>query len=150
MITFELLWALFKPNTIACCPTYGDQDQPRAFKIEYAVKESNFMKGSWYSIEGRYLEYDGRSFGMGTMHEDVQTFTGSRKISSLNCYPLQYHKDVDKLRNTLIERGKKFVALKGMNYRMHKGMCYSCIESSRLMLTFHLQEWHTPNGRGRS
>jgi ATPase family associated with various cellular activities (AAA) len=125
MITFDLLWALYKPNTIAYCATYGDHDQPRAFKIDYATKDSHFMKGVWYSIEGRYLEYDGKSFGMGTMHTDVMSFTGSRKISSLDCYPLQYHKDPEGVRATLIERGKKFAALKGMNYRYHKGMAYT-------------------------
>ena len=35
-ITFELLWALFKSNEIAYCQTYGNPDEPRAFKIEYA------------------------------------------------------------------------------------------------------------------
>jgi len=35
-ITFDLLWALFKSNEIAYCPTYGNVDEPRAFKIEYA------------------------------------------------------------------------------------------------------------------
>ena len=35
-ITFDLLWALFKSNEIAYCPTYGNTDEPRAFKIEYA------------------------------------------------------------------------------------------------------------------
>lgn len=125
MITFDLLWALFKPNTVAYCATYGDHDQPRAFKIDYATKDSHFMKGVWYNIEGRYLEYDGKSFGMGSMHTDVMSFTGSRKISSLDCYPLQYHKDPEGVRATLIERGKKFAALKGMNYRFHKGMAYT-------------------------
>lgn len=124
-ITFDLLWALYKPNTIAYCSTYGDSDQPRAFKIDYATKESHFMKGTWYSIEGKYLEYDGKSFGMGAMHADVTSFQGARKISSLDCFPLQYHRDVDKLRTQLIERGKKFVALKGMNYRCHTGMAYT-------------------------
>ncbi len=80
------------------------------------------MKGTWYNIEGRYLEYDGKTFGMGTMEVEVEQFKGPRKISSLACYPLKYHKDSDVLRQQLIERGKKFVALKGMNYRFHKGM----------------------------
>ena len=35
-ITFDLLWALYKSNEIAYCPTYGAADEPRAFKIEYA------------------------------------------------------------------------------------------------------------------
>jgi SpoVK/Ycf46/Vps4 family AAA+-type ATPase len=123
-ITFDLLWALFKPNDIAYCPTYGNADEPRAFKIEYATKESHFMKGQWYDIEGRYLEYDGKSFGMGTMSIDVEAFKGPRKITGLACYPLKYHKDVEGLKKNLIERGKKFVSLKGMNYRFHKGMAF--------------------------
>lgn len=80
------------------------------------------MKGVWYNIEGRYLEYDGKTFGMGTMEVEVEQFKGPRKISSLACYPLKYHKDSELLKQQLIERGKKFVALKGMNYRFHKGM----------------------------
>ncbi|KAJ5094968.1 hypothetical protein N7532_007259 [Penicillium argentinense] len=123
-ITFDLLWALFKPNTIAYCPTYGNADEPRAFKIEYAIKESSFMKGQWYSVEGRYLEYDGKDFGFGTMSAEVESFKGARKITSLACYPLQYHRDSEALRARLIERGKRFVALRGMNYRFHKGMAF--------------------------
>lgn len=125
MITFELLWALYKPNVIAYCSTYGDSDEARAFKIDFTTKESHFMRGTWYSIEGRYLEYDGKTFGMGTMHSEVTSFQGVRKISSLECYPLQYHKDADAMRAKLIERGKQFVSLQGMNYRYHKGMAYT-------------------------
>ncbi|KAL8672848.1 MAG: hypothetical protein Q9168_002724 [Polycauliona sp. 1 TL-2023] len=121
-ITFDLLWALFKSNEIAYCPTYSNPDEPRAFKIEYATKENSFMKGTWYNIEGRYLEYDGKQFGMGTMEVEVEQFKGPRKISSLACYPLKYHKDAESLKLKLIERGKKFVGLEGMNYRFHKGM----------------------------
>lgn len=123
-ITFDLLWALFKPNTIAYTPTYGNSDEPRAFKIEYAVKESSFMKGQWYSVEGRYLEYDGKDFGFGNMSAEVESFKGARKITSLSCYPLQYHRDSEALRARLVERGKRFVALRGMNYRFHKGMAF--------------------------
>lgn len=124
-ITFDLLWALYKPNTIAYCSTYGDSDEGRAFKIDFATKDQNFMKGVWYNVEGRYLEYDGKSFGMGTLHNEVPAFQGVRKISSLECFPIQYHKDPEKIREQLIERGKKFVQLQGMNHRYHKGMAYA-------------------------
>ncbi|KAF5861370.1 hypothetical protein ETB97_000333 [Aspergillus alliaceus] len=123
-ITFDLLWALFKPNTIAYTPTYGNQDEPRAFKIEYATKESSFMKGQWYSIEGRYLEYDGKTFGMGTMLAEVESFKGARKITTLSCYPLKYHRETEDVKAKLIERGKKFVSLRGTNYRFLKGMAF--------------------------
>src|SRR5690348_14741520 len=34
IITFDLLWALFKPNTLAFSTTYGNENEPRAFRVE--------------------------------------------------------------------------------------------------------------------
>jgi hypothetical protein len=123
-ITFDLLWALFKPNCVAYTPTYGSTDDPRCFKVDYANKESSFMRGEWYCIEGRYLEYDGKKFGLGDFAADLESFKGARKITSLAAYPIEYHKDPEGLRKELIERGKKFVGLQGMNYRAHKGLAF--------------------------
>lgn len=53
LITFDLLWALWKPNTLAYMTTYGSHDEPRAFKVDLAEKESHFMKGDSYRIEGK-------------------------------------------------------------------------------------------------
>ncbi|KAF2467325.1 uncharacterized protein BDR25DRAFT_345066 [Lindgomyces ingoldianus] len=123
-ITFDLLWALFKPNTIAFTPTYGSTEDPRCFKVDYANKERHPLRGEWYSIEGRYLEYDGKVFGLGDLEVHVEAFKGPRKITSLATYPLQYHKDPEGVKKQLVERGKKFVGLQGMNYRFHKGLAY--------------------------
>jgi hypothetical protein len=37
-ITFDLMWALFKPNEIAITSCYGHWDEPRCFKVDYATK----------------------------------------------------------------------------------------------------------------
>lgn len=123
-ITFELLWAIFKPNCIAYTSTYGSTNDPRCFKVDYTVKCSNFMRGEYYCVEGRYLEYDGKSLGLGDFSADVDSFKGPRKITSLECCPLHYHKDVEGVTKQLVERGKKFVALEGMSYKAMKGMAY--------------------------
>lgn len=123
-ITFDLLWALFKPNTIAYTATYGSVEDPRCFKVDYATKESSFMRGEWYSIDGRYMEYDGKCFGLGELGVDIDPFKGPRRITSLATYPLKYHKDPESIKNQLIERGQKFVALQGMNYRFHRGLAF--------------------------
>lgn len=123
-ITFELLWALFKPNTIAFTNAYGSTEDPRCFKVDYATKDSSFMRGEWYCIEGRYLEYDGKSFGLGEFEIDVESFKGPRKITSLSTYPLKYHKDPSGIKKQLVERGKRFVSMQGMNYRFHKGLAF--------------------------
>ncbi|KAH6846117.1 hypothetical protein AA0118_g10281 [Alternaria tenuissima] len=124
-ITYDLVWALFKPNTIAYTPTYHNKDDPRCFKVDTAYEYESWMTGikSWY-VDGKYLEYDGKSFGLGDHQITIQAFKGHKKITSLSAYPLKYHKDPEGIRNQLIERGKKFVALQGMNFRLQKGIAY--------------------------
>lgn len=124
LITFDLLWALYKPNTLGFMATYGTVHEPRAFSIRYAEKLYNFMKGEWYFVEGKYLEYDGKTWGMGIVDCEVPAFKGARKITSLACYPLRYHKNEEQLRKTLIERGKKFVSLQGVQYKSHEGLAF--------------------------
>lgn len=124
-ITYDLIWALFKPNTIAYSHTYGNKEDPRCFKADSVLKEGNFLGEEWWTIDGRYLEYDGTTFGLGDLAVKVDPFKGTRKITSLPAYPLSYHKDPEGLRKQLIERGKKFVALQGMNYRYHAGLAVS-------------------------
>ncbi len=51
-------------------------------------------------------------------------FRGARKITSLGCYPLEYHKNEAQLRKDLVARGKKFVELSGVHYKSHQGMAY--------------------------
>lgn len=58
------------------------------------------------------------------MDVDVTSFKGARKINSLATYPIQYHKDEAKLRTDLIERGKKFVRLQGVQYKSMEGLAY--------------------------
>lgn len=93
-ITYDLVWALFKPNTIAFTPTYHNKDDPRCFKVETAYEYESWMTGvkSWY-VDGKYLEYDGKSFGLGDHQITIQDFKGHKKITSLSAYPLKYHKD---------------------------------------------------------
>jgi hypothetical protein len=138
-ITFDLVWALFKPNTIVYTPTYSNKEDPRAFKVDYCYKQRDFLQREWYDIEGRYLEYDGKNFGLGEYYVRINAFKGPRKISSLDGFPLSFHKEPEALREQLVERGKKFVSLQGQNYRMHKGIAVSstaqCCNLSSVLTT---------------
>ena len=142
LITFDLLWALWKPGTLVYTETYGCHDEPRAFKVDMSEKHYSMMGGEFFWVEGKvrpyhppapmslltcisqYFEYDGKQFGYGTTSTEISNFQGARKITSLPCYPLKYHKNEAKLRETLIERGKKFVQLSGVHYKGHQGMAF--------------------------
>ncbi|KAJ4289132.1 hypothetical protein N0V90_011474 [Kalmusia sp. IMI 367209] len=127
-ITYSLVWALFKPNTIAYTPTYGNKDDPRCFKVDYCYDTEDWFGNKKWNIEGRYLEYDGKVFGFGDHYVAIPAFRGPKKITNLGAYPLKFHKNPEALKDQLTERGKKFVALQGMNYRFHNGLGYQKIK----------------------
>jgi hypothetical protein len=93
-ITYDLCWALFKPNTIAFAPTYSNKDDPRCFKVDVTYEYESWLTGakSWV-VDGRYLEYDGKVFGLGDHQVQISAFKGHKKITSLAAYPLEYHED---------------------------------------------------------
>lgn len=95
-ITYDLVWALFKPNTIAFTPTYGNKDDPRCFRVDFSYEyESWLTQAKSLVVDGRYLEYDGKAFGLGDHQVQIQAFKGHKKITSLSAYPLKYHKDCE-------------------------------------------------------
>ncbi|KAG5757734.1 hypothetical protein H9Q72_014125 [Fusarium xylarioides] len=144
LITFELLWALWKPDTLVYATTYGNASEPRVFKVESAHLHHSVMRGSYYHVEGKYMEFDGKRFGYGNTSVEIDGFQGAKKIKSLTCYPLQYHHNEQKLRLDLIERGKKFASLSGVHYKSYKGIAFMKrrngsvmkfnIQSSRVMI----------------
>ncbi|KAF2004759.1 hypothetical protein P154DRAFT_519212 [Amniculicola lignicola CBS 123094] len=136
-ITWDLVWALFKPNSIAFTHTYANIDDPRCFKVDQCLEQSDFMGEKWYGIEGQYLEYDGKNFGLGDFYIQIDHFQGPRKITSLAAYPLEYHKDPEGVKKTMVERGKTFVALQGMNYRFLKGLGYFKYKRSVLKMSIN-------------
>ncbi|CAI6334154.1 unnamed protein product [Periconia digitata] len=135
-ITYNLIWALFKPNTIIYTPTYGNKDDPRCFKVDYCYEEEDWFGNKKWNIEGRYLEYDGKVFGLGDHFVQILFFKGPRRISNVGAYPLSYHKNPEALREQLVERGKKFVSLQGMNYRFQKGLAYRKVK--RVVMKFNI------------
>ena len=121
-ITFDLLWALFKPGTIAFTHWYKSTEAPYCFRVESVSKESSILRGEYWEIEGRYLDYDGKTFGLGHTAVEIDSFKGVRKITSLSVYPLSCHKDPEGITEELVERGQKFVALQGRHYRTQTGL----------------------------
>jgi hypothetical protein len=87
VISFDLVWALFKPGTIAYTSTYQNEDDPRCFKVETAQEHDDCV------LDGKYLQCDGERFSMAHYRVVIQAFEGCKKITDLAAYPLQYHKD---------------------------------------------------------
>jgi hypothetical protein len=59
----------------------------------------------------RYLEYDGKNFGLGEHEVSIHAFKGHKKITSLAAYPLEYHKDAEVSGHTFLEFSERLRSL---------------------------------------
>ncbi|OCK73251.1 hypothetical protein K432DRAFT_313292, partial [Lepidopterella palustris CBS 459.81] len=122
-ITFNLLWALFRPNTpvITIC---DGSDQPRCLIYDSGEVKTSHFGEKYFELDCHYLDYDGNVFGEVTTTLAIPEFRSKRKIISLNVFPLEYHKTQADVRRDLIRNGRKFMSLQGINHCEYEGLAY--------------------------
>ncbi|TPX21797.1 hypothetical protein DIZ76_015760 [Coccidioides immitis] len=113
-ITFELLWALFKPNKLIFMVD-PNSEQPQCF-VYNSGKVINISQGICFEIECRSLDYDRRAFSEMTSILQIPKFQSAKKISDLPVFPLEYHNSKSKIEPELVERGRKFVKFMDITY----------------------------------
>lgn len=140
-ITFNLLYAVLIPRTvfITRCTKTGE---PRALKLLSATLEMS-PRGPFYSlcchgVEAASADDDDDddddnvdadierdstlSFGLDQTWLNIHEFKGTRKISTLSAFPIQYHPDPDAIRARLIRRGRKWAVLSGIHHVAYRGL----------------------------
>ena len=158
-ITFDLLYAIMVPRTILVteCPI---TKEPRAVQLVTATTVCTLSGGlldilcqsvdafdaetqidPWGTGPSAEVEAQkagiGKAFGRVQHRVIIPMFRGTRKIATLDAYPIKYHASPDQLRKQLITRGQKWLSLRGIHHRQYKGsassMGYSPSGSKKLI-----------------
>lgn len=142
-ITFDLLYAVMVPRSILVteCPI---TKEPRALQLVSATKVCTLTGGlldmlcesvdafdsetqidPWGTGPSAEAEAQkagaGKAFGRVQHRVIIPSFKGTRKIASLDAYPIKYHANPEQLKKTLINRGQKWLALRGIHHMQYKG-----------------------------
>ncbi|CAG8147897.1 unnamed protein product, partial [Penicillium nalgiovense] len=80
-ITYDLLWALFKPGCRVYTTCIGTKE-PRCVVFD-AGEEMTQNDETWLNLECRFLDYDGIKFGEAGIFLRVAKFRGSKPIETL-------------------------------------------------------------------
>lgn len=121
-ITYDLLWALFKPGSHVFTTCFGTKE-PRCVIFD-AGEEVTQNDETWFNLECRFLDYDGVKFGEAGIFLRVAKFRGSKPIQSLEAFPLRHHPNKEQVRQDLVERGQKFRDLAGSHIQHCKGNAF--------------------------
>ncbi|KAI3092915.1 hypothetical protein CBS147333_10170 [Penicillium roqueforti] len=121
-ITYDLLWALFKPGCHVYTTCIGTKE-PRCVIFD-AGEEITQNDETWFNLECRFLDYDGLKFGEAGIFLRVPKFRGSKPIATLEAYPLCHHPSHEQVRKDLVQRGQKFRDLAGSHIRHCKGSAF--------------------------
>lgn len=121
-ITFDLLWALFKPGSHVFATCFGTKE-PRCVIFD-AGEEVTQNDETWFNLECRFLDYDGVKFGEAGVFLRVGKFRGSKPIEGIEAFPLRHHPSYEQVRRDLVGRGQKFRDLAGSHIRHCKGNAF--------------------------
>jgi hypothetical protein len=122
-ITYDLLWAVFKPNSMVYTTCFGT-GKPRCVTYDGGEEKETSHGVKYYNMECRYLDYDGQVFGEASIDLAIVKFRGKKRISTLKAFPLQYHPDESVAKADIVECGRKFVSMLGAHHRHCRGTAF--------------------------
>jgi len=122
-INFNLLWALFKPNTHILI-IYEGSDQPRCLIYNLGNFKTSLFSEKSFELDYYYFSYNGKAFSEVKTTLSIPEFHLTIKITSLKVFPLRYYKRQAEIKQDFISNSQKFISLKGINYRKYKGIAF--------------------------
>ena len=108
MVTFESLWTIFSPGALVYGKPFLGQDQIFIVQDNLGTWPETGRKRSKWTLQCLTYDWDGNSFKRVALQLDIDNFEGSKPITSLPFYPLDYHQQPEVLKQRLVERGAKF------------------------------------------
>ena len=108
LVTFESLWTLFAPGTLVYGKPFLGQDQVFIVHDNINPWPLNGRKTPTWTLQCWTYDWNGKTFKRMALRLHIESFEGTRPISSLPFYPLDYHQEPEVLKKRLSERGAKY------------------------------------------
>ncbi|GAB7357498.1 hypothetical protein MBLNU459_g0032t1 [Dothideomycetes sp. NU459] len=119
VMTYEYLWTLFQPGQII----WSRQDgQDCAHRLQSSKYDIDNDCNPVFRLMLLYVDYDGSKFGYKMRSVSICAYEGTKSITSLVAFPLDFHPRKAELVQNLVERGSKVEYFAGTHYRAYDGI----------------------------
>ncbi|RGP78409.1 hypothetical protein FLONG3_3545 [Fusarium longipes] len=117
-ILFKDMWQILSPHEFAVTSFYGVEAVCRITKYELVEPPSC---PDYWKIYLEYVDWNGHRCGYASTHVVIREFDGYRRVSSLPVYPLSFDSKEAEIRQRVVQRGRKFEALRGYHFQRCSG-----------------------------
>lgn len=118
VITYEHLWTIFQPGCTVHSVSYGRECGQKFVQGSY-IEHPKY--GPCFQMTCQQIDWDGEKMGWSTQYPLVPGFAGTKPITELEAFPLEFHPDCVALTAKLVLRGKLFEHFAGYHYKAYKG-----------------------------
>ena len=118
VITFHLLWAIFRPGDLIFTLDNGKET---CFQLNIA-EYGTFGCARAFLLQLEQIDWSGTTFGRSSTTRSITSFDGTKPIIQLQQFPFPFHPDKEAVRERLISRGRRFQELKGYHYKSYEGL----------------------------
>jgi hypothetical protein len=120
LITFPLLWTLFRPNVLAI--GHDEFKQTFAFFVREVSEGEDQQGNPFLSLNCAYLDHDGDALKERSgVNLSIYGFDGARDISSLPYYPLEMHEEPEQLKQYLLKNARSAMKVHGRHLVEYTG-----------------------------
>ena len=112
-ITFDHAWMIFQPG---CIVVSSSKVGLAAFELERAEYEENEL-GKVLRLNCECLDWNGSQYNREIVKIDLLEFGGTRKIRTLEVFPIELSDEKEQIKSQLIEQGKGFESLTHYQYQ---------------------------------
>jgi len=78
--------------------------------------------GSEFVLFARNIRWDGVKLGYSATDLKISPFEGTKAITDLAAYPIEYYPSPEALKQSLRSRGEKFLSLRGIHHKAYQGV----------------------------
>ena len=122
-ITYDLLWALFKPNTHIYTAIL-DAEKPACYRYDSGKERTTNGGTPYFHVECRCLDFNGQVFGEVSTALGIRKFQGAKQVDRLEAFPLEFHRHQQKMEEYLVRCGRHFVSLMGQHHVQYRGNAF--------------------------
>jgi hypothetical protein len=123
MITYDLLWALFKPGERICTVCRGT-GKPRSLVYNSGEEKKAKQGVEYFQLAGHYFDFDGEVFGEVGDTVCINKFHGAVPLTKLAAFPLQYHPTREAMETHLRDCGVAFTEMMAGRHCHYRGVAF--------------------------